>query len=1718
MRPWWALPVSTAVILSVPLVGCGEDPVTVPPTATPTETEPGVNETPTGTSPGDTPTQGTTPTPTATEPGGPTPTQPGGPTPTQPGGPTPTQPGGPTPTQPGGPTPTQPGGPTPTQPTGPTPTETPATTPPPTPPPNSVPVVSFTAPADGSVFFEGQSVTFEGLVSDFESAPSELALRIDSDVDGLLINPSAALDGTFSVGVFGLTVGDHVITLSATDPGGQTGTASIDLTVDARAGVPTIVITSPTTLRYQEGETVSFAATVGDDEDASTDLEVTWTSSQDGELSRSFADVAGDVGFSTSSLSRGNHIIGAAVEDTDGNTAEAGVSLTINGPPSDPVISFNPSSPGTNDDLVAEAFSEDEEGDTLVYTYSWTVDGEATAYTTQTVPASATTRGEVWAVTVTASDPDVSSGATEASVTIVNTAPTATGATLSPNAATVDSTLTCAGQGFADADGDASSYTYSWEINGEAIFGVTEASLRGVFEKGDVVVCYVAPYDGFTSGTKVSSNAVTIANSAPMVSQAVVSPSSGVTEASTLTCQVNSSRDADGDTITFSYQWKVNSAVVSGVSSNTLTGTHFNKGDIVACEVTPNDGTTNGSTFPSPAVLVENSVPTITSISISPSSPSSSDVLTCNTTKADLDPADTVTLAYTWTLDNSPVAGQTSATLPAGTAQRGQAVRCTATPSDGESTGETVTSDPVSLDNTAPTLTGATVTPNDPTTDSTLVCSPFGFNDPDGDDPSFFFAWTIDGVASDVVADTLTGDNFVKGQQVRCIVTPSDGFVSGSPVTSSAVTIRNSTPVVSGVAISPTSPSVNSTLVCQSSASDADDDTVTLTHVWAINGGVAAGENSATLTPGLIDNGDVVTCSVTPNDGETSGATVTSEPVTVGNLSPTDPVVEILPADPLPGEPLTVNITTGSTDPDGGDVSYVYRWYVDGVESAYDTANIPSFVTADGEEWQVEVVATDGSATSDEAVDAVLVTEPDADNDGWGLFSDCDDADAAQHPGAAEVNNGADDDCDGVSDNRWVIQHPYGRDDVGEVSAIGIHSAGAPQMLFLDRSHNTVRYSRVVGESALFMDTPDEPLTALQSSAYPLAITVDDTDTPHVALYDSTSQSLVYGVRIEGGWLTQVVDGDGQVGSRPAIAIDAFGVVHMVYRDDTTSSVKYARGFLGYFEISTLETGLTGAVGQDVAVDFDGVAHAVWQGASAGSVRYARIEDGVAELESIDTTASTGEETRVAIDPVTGDVHVAWVDVGNTVQHATGGQGAWTKTAALSGVNVVGRIALAVNPATGAPHVLAYDGTAKDLYHSHAESGAWVSGVGVAFRDALGSNPSMVIDTNQTLHAAFYDADDKNPLYATAKANGGWAFTVYAMESVDSTGTWNDVAVGTDGNPRLFTYGQTKETGAETAVYLGQDGTGYRVRVPNPNATAHAYGQLETSADNTVHLLEYDPTTYSLTYLQSATGVNFTSTTLVNDLITTNGVSMDVTGPGGIYIAYTDYWGARPLVCGVANANYTEVTLIRRAAGQASFTRQAIAYTCSSSSTMPLASPSVAASAQGIHVAFYRQSNGDLIYMAADAAGTFGTPETVDSSDDTGYKPSIALNPATGYPGIAHLNRTTGKLRVSTRGAVGWLTTNVADAFVNGPVVLRYDASGNAHLLFRDSTGRRLQYATNRSGIFITEVLTVKSDATGLGTSASMELDADGNPHITFSDVTATDVGYVRGKLFDHTF
>ena len=124
----------------------------------------------------------------------------------------------------------------------------------------------------------------------------------------------------------------------------------------------------------------------------------------------------------------------------------------------------------------------------------------------------------------------------------------------------------------------------------------------------------------------MTSDAVTVANSAPAVTQLTMTPDVAGKE-STVVATVSGS-DADGDAVLFGYEWKVNDEVVQttpvganlqdSLDLSTLDGIDF--GDFIIVTVTPSDLTDVGAPR-NDAIVVYNRLPIVDSVAISPEGP-----------------------------------------------------------------------------------------------------------------------------------------------------------------------------------------------------------------------------------------------------------------------------------------------------------------------------------------------------------------------------------------------------------------------------------------------------------------------------------------------------------------------------------------------------------------------------------------------------------------------------------------------------------------------------------------------------------------------------------------------------------------------------------------------------------------------------------------------------------------------------------------------------------------------------------------------------------------------------------------------------------------------------------------------------------------------------------------------------------------------------------------
>ena len=186
----------------------------------------------------------------------------------------------------------------------------------------------------------------------------------------------------------------------------------------------------------------------------------------------------------------------------------------------------------TIDDLVASATANDADGDILTYEWEWT----GTPFTSDTLPASQTNKGESWSVRCRVTDGSVYSAWMESnSVIIQNTAPVLLSLSIEQETIFFESEATYVYEA-SDVDGDSVFANEIWSVD------------------GDVLTLTLSVSDTEMSQSSSLSDSVIIVNSPPTVSYDGATTQDALTN---LNPEVTTS-DANSDLVTVSWQWARN--------------------------------------------------------------------------------------------------------------------------------------------------------------------------------------------------------------------------------------------------------------------------------------------------------------------------------------------------------------------------------------------------------------------------------------------------------------------------------------------------------------------------------------------------------------------------------------------------------------------------------------------------------------------------------------------------------------------------------------------------------------------------------------------------------------------------------------------------------------------------------------------------------------------------------------------------------------------------------------------------------------------------------------------------------------------------------------------------------------------------------------------------------------------------------------------------------
>ena len=359
--------------------------------------------------------------------------------------------------------------------------------------------------------------------------------------------------------------------------------------------------------------------------------------------------------------------------------------------------------------------------------------------------------------------------------------------------------------------------------------------------------------------------------------------------------------DQDGDSESGSeiIWYRDSQALPQGtITGLTVPSSETQKGQEWYATVKPSDGSDYGSLETSNTVIIENSPPSLSMPTISPSSADEDDDLTVSYTASD-DDQESLTVMIRWYLDGVLVSEfDDDLTVPSIATREGDEWRVEVSVNDGDDmevrSSQIITIGGVVQPNNPPEVTSAIISPNQPTTvdDIQLI---YTTQDLDNDQiTDTEIEWRVDNVLTAQTTATVLSSTTQKGQVWQAKIRVSDG-IDWSAWADAEVLIGNTPPVVNTITISPTEIYTNDSVFVAYEYSDADDDeSNSPLIIWSKNGIEQPSLDGLNPLPAeYTSKGDIWTVSLKANDGESFSEMALQSTFTVQNSLPTISINEI---------------------------------------------------------------------------------------------------------------------------------------------------------------------------------------------------------------------------------------------------------------------------------------------------------------------------------------------------------------------------------------------------------------------------------------------------------------------------------------------------------------------------------------------------------------------------------------------------------------------------------------------------------------------------------------------------------------------------------------------------------------------------------------------------------------------------------------------------------
>ena len=445
-------------------------------------------------------------------------------------------------------------------------------------------------------------------------------------------------------------------------------------------------------------------------------------------------------------------------------------------------VNITPGSTGqVGDTLTCESLVNDPDGEILTPIYTWSVNGFAAGSgNVFTLSSIVVDPSDLVTCTATVTDAYGESDLAIGSFTVVNELPIISNISIEPVEPTTFDTVTCSAI-VTDPDGITDpTVEFLFEnittgttlypnaaTNDEATLNLLDVSMS----VGDELACHVTVTDN-GGAVVMDTETTTIVNSQPTIDSIEITPNASVEVGTVLTCSATSSDYEDG-TLIPTYEWTTNGAVVSSVDTYVVDGAEANLGDVITCTVTVIDSD-NQMVSDDVGVVVQNTAPVVSDVSISPSFAVTNDaILTCTPTIED--PNETVIGNFVWRRNGNQMAVGSTVDLSNFNVLPTDVIDCVVSATDNQGASDSASAS-VTIGNRSPVVGIPTISNTAPEVGETITCSAI-VTDDDGEVPTVTYEWTDGQNTLGTAADlTLSASDFSAGDVVVCTVTAEDNF------------------------------------------------------------------------------------------------------------------------------------------------------------------------------------------------------------------------------------------------------------------------------------------------------------------------------------------------------------------------------------------------------------------------------------------------------------------------------------------------------------------------------------------------------------------------------------------------------------------------------------------------------------------------------------------------------------------------------------------------------------------------------------------------------------------------------------------------------------------------------------------------------------------------------------------------------------------------------